>query len=457
MDVRRKGLTQRDVENLQPLEAVYVHADNLCPNLYIRVHPTGRKSWIWRGRILGAVKVFTLGRFPTHSLGDAREWAREITRGRDAGINVVEQRIQAAAEEREAEIKTCDWGFERYMANEGESARSAKEKWRIYKREISPKIGKRLLSSITHADLTRLLQEKLSESASVSNHMQALIKRWFKWSVSLAPHMTGLSVDPAANLVKLAKQRRRERFLDDYEIGLLMNALNGIDSKFADPIRLIIFTGARRGEAFGIEWRELDNIRLDGTWIIPGARTKNGVEHILPLPNIVIEMLLRTPRTYGQKLVWPGGGEEGRPMSGFSKAIRMVREKMQSLAARDGRLIDHWTLHDLRRSMASGMASLHHGDHITIYSTDLVDRVLNHVQSGLQRTYIRHSFFHEKKVILAHWSEYVMSLQKRYSSSIEDNRRVDNYHRKSQIDQPFPVMPRGHLPLDYPKDQPAVT
>ena len=84
----RKALTTKSIEALKAETALYIVPDLACPNLNLIVHPTGRKTWIWRGRVNTESRKFTLGRFPVHTLADAREWAREITRGRDAGVDV---------------------------------------------------------------------------------------------------------------------------------------------------------------------------------------------------------------------------------------------------------------------------------------------------------------------------------------------------------------------------------
>ena len=154
-------------------------------------------------------------------------------------------------------------------------------------------------------------------------------------------------------MLKLAKHQSRSRFLSDYEIGLFLQALSQTGTKLADPLRLILYTGVRRADVFELPWLELDELHKD-IWVIPRARTKNGMDHLLPLPSEMVKMLKATPRRAGQRLVWPSDAEGDRPMSGFSKTVAALHREMVKLAAIDGRTVDPWSIHDLRRTVASG-------------------------------------------------------------------------------------------------------
>jgi len=62
-----------------------------------------------------------------------------------------------------------------------------------------------------------------------------------------------------------------------------------------------------------------------------------------------------------------------------------------------------WTLHDIRRSVASGMASLGVEPHI-------IEAVLNHrtgVIRGVARVYNRHPYGDEKKAALELWARHI--------------------------------------------------
>ena len=65
-----------------------------------------------------------------------------------------------------------------------------------------------------------------------------------------------------------------------------------------------------------------------------------------------------------------------------------------------------WTLHDLRRTVVSGMARLGVAPHVA-------DKILNHQSgtiSGVAAVYQRHEFLKERKQALELWGEHVQAL-----------------------------------------------
>jgi len=412
----KRGLTTKFIESLKPEDLSYRVTDSICENLGVIVHPSERKVFNFRGRINGTLVTRTLGPFPLYSLADARHWCGQIHQARDRGIDLVAQQKADEQQARDLATRTCNWSFKEYMTNEGEGTKTAPERWRIYRRDVQPFIGDRSIYSITHNDLANLLQAKVRTAPIGSNRLQALIRRWFRWCVREGRHLTGLEIDPAANLVKLAKARSRDRFLDDYELGLLLAVLHESDSPFAQPIMFTLLTAARRSEVFDLPWREIADLDGDAMWIIPSERTKNGREHILPLPVDAISLLRSIPRQRGSEFVWPSKLDPSRPMSGFSKAIRNVHGRMLELAKRDGREIEHWTLHDLRRSVASGMNGLHDREGRSLISETVVERILNHTPQGVQGVYNRWKYRAEKKAALQLWAAHLTSLRKGDSS-----------------------------------------
>ena len=90
-------------------------------------------------------------------------------------------------------------------------------------------------------------------------------------------------------------------------------------------------------------------------------------------------------------------------MSGFSKA-KLTIDKL--LASDGAPQLPHWTLHDLRRTAATGMARL--GINLPV-----VEKVLNHTSGsfrGVVGVYNRHSFDTERRHALDVWAAHVERL-----------------------------------------------
>jgi integrase len=119
----------------------------------------------------------------------------------------------------------------------------------------------------------------------------------------------------------------------------------------------------------------------------------------------VIEVLRSLPRI-GDGLVFTTTGETA--VSGFSKSKRrldaaMLQVKRTELGARKDDGIPGWTLHDLRRTAATGMARLNFPPHV-------VDKVLNHVSGtirGVAAVYNRFAYLEERRVALDAWARHI--------------------------------------------------
>ena len=413
----KKMLTAKFVEAVQPTTKRQEFTDTISPNLILVVQPTGTKSWAWRGMLGGKFKKLTLGNYPSHDLQAARAWANDITTHRDIGIDIQQQRKdeeEAARKEREQNTRTCDWLFDLYMEEEGSKRQSAAEKRRIYNHDIKPAIGHRLADEIEHDDLAKLLRDKAKTAPTQSNAMQSLIRRWFRWSVTIGRDISGMTKDPAADLVKLKTPAKRKRFLNDYEIGLFFRASAASSSRMIEPLMLILHTGVRRAEAFEAPWDEFDLHK--GSWIIPEERAKNGMELVVPLPAEMVTMLKERQKITGNhRLVWPSymsGDEENVAMSGFSKIVADLHSRMEKFAKADGRKVAKWSIHDLRRTVSSGMNALHDAADLPRIPAHIVERVLNHKIGGVAGVYNRYEYFAEKKAALRIWADHLRQIKR---------------------------------------------
>jgi integrase len=144
-------------------------------------------------------------------------------------------------------------------------------------------------------------------------------------------------------------------------------------------------------EIADLSWSEVD---LDkATITLPPSRTKNHREHIIPLSAPALEILKgRAPN--GRELVF-GSGDRG--FSGFSKAKRALDER--------AKLKEPWVVHDIRRSVATGLAKL--------VQPHIVECVLGHTsgfRAGVASVYNRHAYEAEKREALDLWGKHIRQL-----------------------------------------------
>jgi integrase len=202
---------------------------------------------------------------------------------------------------------------------------------------------------------------------------------------------------PCEKMKAPAGERSRDRVLRDDEIRLAWRAFEKAGWPFGPLAQLLLLTGARRDEVAEMTWQEIDFAAK--TWTIAKERTKNGVAHEIALSDTALRVLKNIPRIGdGRGLVFTT--TNGRtPVSGFSRFKAQIDAAMGAEAMAP----EKWTLHDLRRTAASGMAGLGVAPHV-------VEAVLNHRSGtikGVAAVYNRYSYSAEKRRALEAWARNI--------------------------------------------------
>ncbi|WP_369719724.1 site-specific integrase [Bradyrhizobium sp. LLZ17] len=182
--------------------------------------------------------------------------------------------------------------------------------------------------------------------------------------------------------------------LTDAEIAKFWSAASAERAEFGALVKLLLLTGCRLNEVAGMTSGELSDDRM--TWSIPGARTKNGRPHLVPLAPLAQQILgnvRETDTAAGQSYIFSTTDGISH-VSGWSKIKARMDDRMK---------IPHWRLHDLRRTAATGMAEIGIAPHI-------VEAALNHIsgaKAGVAGVYNRAQYSAEKKAALARWAQHV--------------------------------------------------
>ena len=350
-----------------------------------------------RYRHEGRTRKFTIGSYPALSLSAARDLAKDALVSVAKGIDPYEVKKAAKAPpDHDIVQKVVDTFIERHAKPNTRPA-TALETERSLKREVVDRWKNRRLSSITRADVLAMLDEIVDRGSPIAaNRLLATFRKCCAWAIERGL----IETSPCAGITQPAANRTRDRVLSDVELRRVWLGADKLAYPFGDMVKLLILTGARRDEVAGLTWIEL-HIEAK-SWRLPRERAKNNSEHDIPLSPLAISVLNTLPRL-GSSPHFLFTTNMRSHVSGYSKS----KIALDKIIGGDGDgPIPHWTFHDIRRSVATGLARL--GINLPV-----IERILNHVSgsfAGIVGTYQRHSFAEEKRIALNAWGEFVEHL-----------------------------------------------
>jgi integrase len=390
-------LTDRFCASAKPLRGGRTdYHDETVPGLALRVSEYGRRSWCFHFRSPRDDKRarLTIGTYPGTSLADARGKALEARQHVEAGNDP-----RLALPGQASAAMTVRALVSAYLDDPERAAlRSRAEIERRLRRNVLPVIGDIKISELRRRDVRNITDAMLRrgvkvEATRVFEDVRALVR----WAVQAEY----LDANPLDGMAKPAAPTSRERVLSDAEIKTLWNGLPTTLAKSVQCqriIRLCLVTGQRVGEVAGMTRDELD---LDGhEWRLPGARTKNGAPHSVPLSPLALGII---------KEALADAGEGGPVFQCGRASLSPVAVARTVLRANDSERfgIAPWSAHDLRRTALTGMARL-----------GIAPIVLGHIANHRTTTragvtlaaYNQYTYDREKRHALDLWAERLIAI-----------------------------------------------
>ncbi|AWL95760.1 integrase [Bradyrhizobium ottawaense] len=454
---KTRALSNLAIEQLKPRAVRYEKSDGGAAGLFLVVHPSGIKSWVFRFRSpverdeVGqrAPKKLTLGPLALtpspaqpqigHPLtpSQARMLATAAAEDVRRGIDPTHVRRQEKAEAKREAVRdnTIDAAMieflKRYKGRKRQGLRESTRlltahyfglkadpekpgEWGTTGNGVLGKWSGRPLASITKHDAIVLLDALVDSGRGVTaNRTLTTLKTFFDWCVDRDMR----EASPVASLDAVARETERERKLTAAELVAAWKVADREGYPFGCLVQGLILLGQRRDELRELPRTELDlhgtSIVLDDgsrwnepLWTIPKERTKNGREHLVPLSPQAVALLKSLPTIKGKGLLFTTTGET--PISGLSKAKKRFDEAMLAeLRKSDANAqFEPWTLHDLRRTFYSGLQALG-------FSIEIAEACVNHSSGairGVARVYARHKYLREKTQAFTAWARYVDDL-----------------------------------------------
>lgn len=413
---KRRDLTDAFLRTVTPpAEGRVELRDRKVSGLVLRMTSGGTASW--SVRVLARNGKHTrpsLGTWPHVGIAEARKLAMATIAAIQAGGDPIAEK-QAARAERKAKAseksvadRIAEWREAKAAdAKSPWSDRYAAEVARIARRDIEPKLGKRLLIETTRADWTGIVAAKRKAAPAMAAAMFRVVASFLSYAEAngwiaapLLPRKGAATLAPAP--------AARQRALTDAELVEVWEAAGKEPPKLRAFIRLLILTACREMEAADIAVGEFD--LEPGRWSIPAHRTKNGHAITLPLcPLAVAELRAVLPEEEVGADYRLLGRIRGSGLRGFSKLKARLDDRIAAarLSAGIKDAMPAWRWHDLRRTARTGMTRLG-------VPREHAEAAVNHIsaRSALERTYDRHDYTPEIALALGAWQAHVAGLVK---------------------------------------------
>jgi integrase len=357
-----------------PQKGQRTHFDETLSNFGCRISQGGSRSFVVQ---LGADRqLVTIGRYPVISLAEAREIAKRLLAERTLG----KFRPHSISWDEAVDLFLS-------ICEQKNKPRTVRDYRRILRRHFP--FGHKRLSEIQPQEINHRI-DRLRKTPSEQNHTVAAIKIFFRWATRR--HYVDRS--PCEGLQTLKRPARR-RTLTDWELAAVYRAAGELGHPFGSIVQLCILTGQRRSE---IAWLRRSYVSRRAV-TFPPSLTKNNREHTFPLGGMA-RAILDDAHSFND-LVFAGARGENV----FSNWAKQKTALDAALAAQ-GYILKHWTLHDLRRTFASGLAALD-------VRIEVIEKLLNHVSGifgGVTGIYQRHGYMDEMREALSLWEGHIASL-----------------------------------------------
>jgi integrase len=302
------------------------------------------------------------------------------------------------AEARRQERTSLRTAIDGYAADLRRRRIVAADRWeRLLRKELLERLGNVPVATLDRRTLVAVLAE--AEAAGLPGRAAGLRQRFSGFlSWCLAQDLIDASPLAGWRKPRASKAERIDRpgrALADHELAPWWRAVDASpDPIFRIYLRFLLLTGQRRSETAVARWSNVD--LAAARWLVPATDAKNGRAHVVPLAPAAVALLRALPRRSDCDFVFFGRGD--RPLSGFSKRIRPV------VAATAAAGLAHWTLHDLRRTCRSGLATLG-------VPAEVAEKALNHVPGNeLVAAYDRATREDAVRAALTAWAEHVTDL-----------------------------------------------
>jgi integrase len=433
-----KTLTDAAVRKEKPTDRRREIRDALGRGLYLVVQPSGAKSWAVRFRRPdGRAGKLTLGTFDDSkteaadeprigaplSLSAARQLANTIARQRKTGVDPI---VAEKRKREEARVKNGQTfgavarDFVReHRTKQGELPRGWRSAARVLGLDyplrgdprsdapterpggLARRWADKPIGDVTSHDIRALVEEARRRgvpgvivrsdgtSETRGRLVFSVVSTLFKW----AARRGRVLANPCAGVWAPGPGKSGERVLTAAEVRALWRACDDVGGPYGSAVKLLLLTGCRLREIAELRW---DEVAQGGAEVhLPSGRTKNHRPHLVFLAPAAQAILGDVPRIAGCPHVFTSTGRG--PLTGWSQFKSRLDESVK---------LAPWKLHDLRRTVVTGLVELGVPPHV-------VELIVNHVsgtRGGVAGVYNRSEMRAERKAAADRWANHVLAV-----------------------------------------------
>ena len=363
--------------------------------LNARLSTSGSITFFYRYRWGGKAAQLTIGDYPTVSLSQARERRQQFRAWLKDGFDPRRQTVLEKQKKVDALTvrEAFDYWEQYYCIPEGLVKINVNR--RDFNNHIAPVLGNMVVDQTTKAHWLSLFDGM--GRRVVTGQMLGLMQRAFRFCLNRGV----INFNPIESLRRSdvgLTAAVKDRRLSDEEIRTVWNVLAEMKGRQQLIMKFLILTGCRSTEIRTAKWDWFDFD--ERTWTIPASDYKTGKSVRRALPDAVVEMMSTIKETSVSRHVVTvsryNGPEDDRPPMQPNVALFSAQ-----IIAKTG--MKTWSLHDLRRTVATRLSELGAPPHV-------VEKLLGHHMAGVMARYNLHDYLDDQRHWLEVWQNHLEKL-----------------------------------------------
>jgi integrase len=339
------------------------YCDTQVPGLFLEVRSTGGKTFYLRYRCpkANSTKYVKLGIHTDIDVASARKKSI-VLRGA-----ILEGNLPGSDKQSKEQCMSFSEFFEgNYLSYCRPRKKSWRDDFKLFNGRVRDRFGSIPLDEITRHAIQEYhgeLRESLSPASC--DHVLQLISRCMGLAVSWGI----ISESPAKGIKKFNVDNSRTEYLSPSQLETLIQTLDRTEPRIPSlAIKLLIFTGARVGEALHAKWSDIDLPAK--TWTIQAVNSKSRRVRTIPLSDQALSILDELSSISGPIYVFTSSRTSGR-LTTIDKHWQKVRKAAN---------LENYVLHSLRHTYASALTQS--GE--SLYT---VQKILGHSDPKLTQRY----------------------------------------------------------------------